>query len=360
MIRANINHILRVAACCVGTAAGTAEAAVTVFVEPQTTTTGQAVAVSGSSDCTSMLLDFGDGTPAQVVAGPGPYATMHVYASASPSPPGVWLVTAQGTACATAIDSASISVIVGPGIGGESPVVSPAGPVGTLRIERLGLRFENGRPAIRVRQNESGVQVFADVHYTGTGLLQGYWEVDGAIWSIVNRHLVFGDVVAIESAGAPGLPTIDPGLHRVRFVLMRPAGGFDPPLALYFAGYEEARRRAQVNLVAPMREARVPYRGARFGWAVSGDVASYRLTFFDADTGEPIFAALTRSDGYALDERVLEERFDAQRRYEWQVIAFDADGGELTRSTRRAFTLNAGRTAQAGLQTTAHGDEPRP
>jgi hypothetical protein len=324
--------------------AAPARAAVDVQVDPDTVAVGQPVAVFGSSDCEGITLDFGDGSATETFAGPGAYATTHVYTA-----PGVVQVLALGTACADGIDSQVSTVVVTPGGGG--PVTPPPGPggpgtpplgpsIGSLFIERLGLRFDNNRPEFRVLQNQKGVQIFADVQFAGTGLLQGYWEVDGVLWSFVNRHLVFGNNVTIASPAIPGLPTIDPGIHRVRFVLLRPTPGFTPPAALYFAGYEEADALLTLRLMQPVREARMSYEDQRFEWASSEHVAAYRVSFFDVESRELVFSAFTRSADYRLLARVIEPRFEPGRHYEWQVAAYGPEGEELANSRRRAFAFD--------------------
>lgn len=320
--------------------ASNALAFVGVSVDPQTVTVGEPVTVSGISDCEVVTVDFGDGSPTETFGGPVNYSTIHVYTQPSPNPPGIWLVSAQGVGCLTGENNAIISVIVNPGPGGGAePPPPPVLATGNLLIERVNLHFENLRPQIRVQQYQKNVQAFAQIQYAGTGLLQGYWEVDGRVWSFVNRHLVFGNVVTLESPATPGLPTVSPGGHRVRFVITQPATGYTPPVALYFAGYDEVPADEPLMLASPAREAHMPYREHPFRWTGPSRTKRYEITFLDAETGEPVFTALSEKGEYALPGSIVEDRFAPGRRYLWQVTAYGAAGEDLTRSVRRAFTF---------------------
>ena len=319
-----------------------ARAAIDLEVEPTIATVGEPVLVFGATDCETYTVNVGDGAPAANFDGPSTFSLTHAYTQ-----PGVYQVLVLGTACADGIDSQVSTVVVNPG-GGPPPPSPPPGPplppsgnpLGTLFIERLNLRFENARPETRFLQNEKGARVFAEIQYTGTGLLQGYWEVDGAVWSFVNRHLVFGSAMTIASPELPGLPTIDPGVHRVRLVLTRPAAGFSPPLALYFVGYEDAPVYLQLELMRPAAGAHLGDGREEFAWAASLDVDHFAVRFFDAESRALVFTAFARTTGYELLERVLAGRFAPGRRYEWQVEALDAAGEEVARSRRRAFALD--------------------
>lgn len=315
-----------------------ARADIELEVDPMVAAAGQSVLVYGAADCETYTVNVGDGTAPQSFDGPGPFMLTHVYAE-----PGVYQVLLLGTACDDGIDSQVSTIVVNAVTGGPvepGPPVVPPGPATSLSIDRVSVFFANDRPVIRVRQNEKSVQAFAQIRYAGTGLLQGYWEVDGAAWAFVNEHLVFGDVTTIASPALPGLPTTEPGLHRVRLVLTRPSAGYAPPLALYFAAYDEAPAAVRIQLMRPVSDARLGFRGHAFEWAVGTDgIDHYGVRFFDVERREVVFSALVRGAGYELSERVVAERFSPGRPYEWQVVALDGDGRELGLSRRRRFAL---------------------
>jgi hypothetical protein len=317
-----------------------AYAILTVDVSPQTTTAGAVVTVFGNTTCEIVTIDFGDGTSG------GPffvrdYSTTHVYTQPAPAPPGVYVITARGSTCGPGIplETSTVSVFV---TGDDAPTPPPPPPpdgASTLLINRLGLRFENDRPEIRVRQDQRGVQVYADVRYTGTGLLQGYWEVDGITWGFVNRHLVFGNVVTIASPDAPGLPTVTPGVHRVRLILTQPQIA-SIPVAVYFVGLDEVPTLEPLRLLSPPPAAHLTYEKYEFRWSALAKAASYQVTFFEAEGTQPIFSALAKETSYVLTERALGDRFGPGQRYEWQVTALDAAGETLAQTLRAVFEFD--------------------
>src|SRR5574337_40620 len=91
-------------------------------------------------------------------------------------------------------------------------------------VTRVRLYFENKRPEITVKRNEPSPPAYAEVEFTGSGLLEGFWEADGRLLSNVSQHVLSGKNAVFETPDTPGLPTFDPGTHRVRFVITRPGG----------------------------------------------------------------------------------------------------------------------------------------
>jgi hypothetical protein len=77
----------------------------------------------------------------------------------------------------------------------EISVTTAAGA--EFKVTRLRLYFENNRPDITVKRNQPSVNAYAEISFVGSGLLQGYWEVDGRIISTVNRNFVYGQSVTI-------------------------------------------------------------------------------------------------------------------------------------------------------------------
>ncbi|TFH32324.1 MAG: hypothetical protein E4G97_02720, partial [Deltaproteobacteria bacterium] len=65
----------------------------------------------------------------------------------------------------------------------------------SFAIKRIELYFDNRRGETTVPRNRRGLIAFADVRFVGSGLLSGYWEVDGRRILDVNRYLSFGTSV---------------------------------------------------------------------------------------------------------------------------------------------------------------------
>ncbi|RQW84852.1 MAG: hypothetical protein EHM79_13100, partial [Geobacter sp.] len=86
-------------------------------------------------------------------------------------------------------------------------------------IKRIELYFDNRRAEITIPKHFPNLKAFVDIRYTGSGVLEGYWEVDGRVISRVHQMLTFGSSVTLRTPEIPAMPTFDPGSHIVRFVI---------------------------------------------------------------------------------------------------------------------------------------------
>ena len=207
-----------------------------------------------------------------------------------------------------------------------------------FQINRLRLYFENNRAEITVKRNYPSLKAFAEVRFTGSGLLRAYWEVDGRILSYIYKHLVYGRSVVFETPRIPPLPTFDPGTHFLKFVIVEPEQDIPLPTAIYYVASEEYRKGLyRISLVSPSDDARIPYVPLTFQWKTSGKPALYLVEFFEA--GErPIFSAYTKDQKYRVNERVLRV-FSRGKEYLWKVKAFDDETNVVSESEFRKFTF---------------------
>jgi len=163
----------------------------------------------------------------------------------------------------------------------------------SLAVARLALSFDNGAPARVLALNEP-LGAFAEVTFTGTGLLQAQWEIAGPastagtpvfrVLSQVRQYLASGDTVTFRS---PPLPTNAAGLHFVRLRITDPAPGFQPPEVRYFVLESRAGRDLPGRALAlgspPPRALLVP--DSVFSWEPIRGARAYQLEIYD--TGEP-------------------------------------------------------------------------
>jgi hypothetical protein len=132
---------------------------------------------------------------------------------------------------------------------GSTTIVLPitSGTAAGFGISRLQLRFEDGSPTQLVQRNTT-LQVFADINFSGTGLLEATWELAGPTSTAgeptfrtvqtVRRYLVAGASPATLSS--PVVPTNDLGLYLVTLRVSSPELSFEQPTIRYFVG-ESAR-----------------------------------------------------------------------------------------------------------------------
>lgn len=128
---------------------------------------------------------------------------------------------------------------------------------GNFSIAGLTIYFDNQRGETTFEQNDTNAHAFAEVHYNGSGLLKGTWEVQEPnspgfrVLQQVNYHLAYGDRIVFQSPSVPPLPTVVTGLHNVRFTVTQPVSGFPLPQVTYFVKLRPEEEKAQ----APLRAA---------------------------------------------------------------------------------------------------------
>jgi hypothetical protein len=211
-------------------------------------------------------------------------------------------------------------------------------------INRLQLYFENHRAEITVKKNQPALKAFVDIRFTGSGLLRGYWEVDGRILTYVNRHLVYGRQVTLEFPEIPRpkelqyLPTIDAGTHIVRFIIISPTLTVTPPEAIYFVTAEEYAKRP-IALLSPRDKSEVDYSPVTFKWEGKDQPVTYLIEFLEEVGQKPIFSAYTKRTFYVLPLPVLKSVFSPGKSYFWRVKGFDVDNKIVGESPEFKFTF---------------------
>ena len=117
-------------------------------------------------------------------------------------------------------------------------LIPAAADAAGLKIDRIKIYFNNYRPDITVKRNYP-LKVFAEIGYTGVGLLEGYWEVDEEFLTNVKRIIASEKTVVIESPEIPQIPTFVSGTHKVQFVITNPSLAIKFPFATYFVTTDE-------------------------------------------------------------------------------------------------------------------------
>jgi hypothetical protein len=197
----------------------------------------------------------------------------------------------------------------------ELSAASPA-----FSINRIALYFENRRPDITVQRNQP-IRVFADIKYTGSGLFQGYWEVDGRILSYVNQHLISGNTLTLQAPATPLIPTFDPGTHVVKFVITNPAKTIPMPSIVYFvAPSDYAGKSIVIKLAFPKDKSVIEYASVTFAWEGFQTEASYSIQFYDNPKEEKtLFSMCVLGTSYTLSKDVLKMIFVPDRKYYWKI-----------------------------------------
>jgi hypothetical protein len=214
-----------------------------------------------------------------------------------------------------------------------------AAPVSGLDIRYLNLYFDNRRPEITVDRNAPGLLAYADIGFQGSGLLQGYWTVDGRVLGYVNRFLNSGQTITLKSPEIPALPTFDIGTHQVQLVLTAPVLRETLPKAVYFVSSREHREAPTILLGAPENKAELHYSPFGFEWKPLPGIDSYLLEAFAEGEERPVFSAYAKGPFYAVPPPGL-GLFAPGGTYRWRVRGFNAENRPVARSAWSHFSFS--------------------
>jgi hypothetical protein len=209
----------------------------------------------------------------------------------------------------------------------------------SFAITRISLYFDNRRGEVTIGRNDSRLRAFADISFQGTGLLQGYWEVDGRIISQVTRYLTYGSVVTLETPRIPPLPTFDTGTHILRFVITNPVVDIGLPQAIYYITATDAPVKPVEILPARPVQGAVLSDPYEFSWSEIDKKAVYLVEFYDDPSSTPLFSAYSKVSSYRLPAAVLTNTFRPGKTYFWKVKGFDEANRIVGESAIREFLI---------------------
>jgi len=217
-----------------------------------------------------------------------------------------------------------------------------AQPRTNFSIQRIELYFENRRADTTVMRDFPDLKAFADVAFTGSGLLQGYWQVDGRILSYVNQNLTFGGRITIQTPKTPPVPTFDTGSHVVKFVITNPPAGMPLPSILYFVTAAEFKGSpVAIKVISPSNKSVLEYGAVRFEWEKVSALSTYSIQFYEDPKSKPIFSLCTDNASYAFSEGDLKKIFSQDRKYYW-IVKGCCTGGGTGESVLRWFKFKTG------------------
>ncbi len=191
------------------------------------------------------------------------------------------------------------------------PITSPA--AAGFSISREALQFDNGAP-VRVLARREALQAFAEIDYSGSGLLQAVWELAGPtsttgepIFRPLSQVREFvaptGEKKVLKS---PPLPTDAIGLYLVRLRITDPAPGFEAPVIRYFVGEGRPGRELPpqpMSAYSPPPSALLAG-DTSFTWAPITGAKAYQVQIYRL-AREGAAALPSLSDGDAADPREI-------------------------------------------------------
>jgi len=177
---------------------------------------------------------------------------------------------------------------------------------------------------------------FADIRFNGSGVLSGFWEVDGRRILDINRQLNFGTNVTLTTPDIPDLPTFDTGTHIVRFVITNPTPSAPLPQLLYFVTPAKELRPIRIIAREEERVGGVPAKHV-FAWEKTEGIEFFLLEFSEEAGGKPVFSAFTRDGTYTLPDKIVEGIFARGKMYHWRVKGYDANEDPVAESPPASF-----------------------
>ncbi len=212
------------------------------------------------------------------------------------------------------------------------------GSVAAFSLRRIELYFDHmqRKNEVMVQRNYRGLKAYADIYYNGSGILNGYWEVDGLIIERVHRFVPSGGKVTLATPSVPDLPTFDPGYHIVKFIVTSPETSFEVPEMVYWVkGTDEPAKRSLV-LTTPQDGADIST-DFSFAWEKMKKAAVYLISFAKEDDKTVCFSALTRDTAYRIPTPVLSQYFVAGKKFLWSVKGYDTENNVIAESGARSF-----------------------
>ncbi|RMG04606.1 MAG: hypothetical protein D6726_03050, partial [Nitrospirae bacterium] len=220
----------------------------------------------------------------------------------------------------------------------DSDVIITTEAGAPLSVTRMQIYFDNHRAEKTVRRNDPTLKAYVDIRFTGSGLLEGYWEVDGRLIENVKQHIYYGRTITLETPDNIPLPTFDVGTHMLRFVLTSPAG-VKVPEAIYYVTAEEFKEEFIISLSSPEDNSELTFEPLEFIWLKTDGIDVYLVEFFSTSTEEPIFSAYTRDNRYRVPDRVFWNTFQPGMSYKWQVTGFGEEKTAVGRSPVWRFSF---------------------
>jgi len=228
--------------------------------------------------------------------------------------------------------------------------VAPAraeNPGPDLKITRIVLRFEDHATQRTVARRQRGLQAFADIDGSGSGLIEGCWMVDGKFFADIAQYVTGPGTIRMASPATPGLPTVTEGLHIVALVVRTPVQPFRPARIGYFVTTDVKSLGLPIALSDPPDSAVVDPAAQAFAWEDNPAVKTYLIEFIDDNPDRPVMSAFTEKLHYKLPLAVARYKFIPGRTYFWQVKGFSADHKRVSASFPRQFRMSGVRGINA-------------
>jgi len=311
------------------------------------------VAVTGAGPLTLSSPQATVSTPGgqllQTVATP---LTVHLGMGAQGSVTEIFTLSPATVAAALRLGSGSLVLSrtfgAGPFGGTATATINLGGSgAGPLTLSRVSLHFED-RSFVRVLRAGDSAVAIAEINYSGSGVLNGFWEVATppstqgqpvfVPFASASTNLAAGGLSEVTS---PALPSASAGNYFVRFRVRTPAVPFEG-LVIRYAVEAAETATLPIETISPAEHATL-HADTRFEWRPTPGAVAYRLEFYTADVvpgADPPTSGqwVPASERGAFLSTLAQTHFDAARLYRWRIIALDGDSRVVGRSALYELT----------------------
>lgn len=147
-----------------------------------------------------------------------------------------------------------------------------------VNLEMLEVRLDNGKYYKVVPRKSKDIAAILRMRMNGSGIVSGYWEVDGHPFEFFNETVSQGDVKEIITRKIPGLPTLNPGVHTVAVRLTRPMPDVQlPTLKYYVLPYDGVMAAITPVDGFVAKDSQIP----KFAWEPAQGASRYQIAFCD-------------------------------------------------------------------------------
>lgn len=213
----------------------------------------------------------------------------------------------------------------------SAPTVSNA-----LRIQAIDITFQNYQKHITVDKNDDDIKALAQIKYTGSGLVDGFWEVDGHALSPIKKHLYSGGSTRLRTPDFPLLPTFREGIHMIRLIITSPTPFISPSIAYI------VRATEKIKLINPSNHSQLSRDELFFKWSSLNEADTYVFSIKNSND-KTIYKAITKSPFHSMTEDISKQFLTSNTKYHWAVSASNSNKNIISTSETYRFTVKKSR-----------------
>lgn len=220
-------------------------------------------------------------------------------------------------------------------------------------IQRLQLRFENQTPLTLVQLNNAP-SLWLDVHYSGTGVLEGRWQIaePGSTQGrpvyrtlkLEKRNLANNQYTRLTS---PRLPANRVGKYLVRFCLTNRDDTLSRQACtdangIVEAAYQVIAASPTVSVINTSPTSALLTETTELSWTEVPNTAVYQLQIFQPIEGNMAFVGgmLLPSSTYTSTlAPSLMQKLTKGQSYHWQINALGTQGEQIGKSPAKPFVF---------------------